>query len=106
MNKLMIGNVIKTKEGNIEIVTGTSDDYTRTVSAEYSNSSAGYPTEDVGERGSCICLDGCGHPQSDCVHCGGTGEVTQIRYGSNSAEVLAKTVKEYILNGLKKNFHF
>jgi len=106
MNKLRIGNVIKTKYGYIEIVTDVRDDYTNTVSLNYSNVSSGYKTKDTKRKVECNCVDMCGHAMPDCPKCKGTGQVEQTRYGSDSATLIANNVKEYILDSLTKNFNF
>lgn len=105
MNKLNIGNVIKSN-GRLEIVTATGDDYTNTVSLEMTSVSFGHKTEDVMEKVECGCVDICNNAMEDCPDCKGTGKREKIRYGSDSAEFLARNVKEYIMDGLSKHFKF
>lgn len=101
-NKLTQGNVILTKAGNLEIVYNAIDERTDTISLEYSNMSFHHRVEDyeINEKCDCGYRDDSSEIMiydEECKKCQGQGHYKITIYGSNSAKVIANTVKEFII---------
>ena len=101
MKRFTVGNVIKTKEGIIGIVYKTRDDgYIDMISFDSNNCFIGIQDKTYDEDVYCDCGD------IDCQYCD-TGKSYKItRYGADSAELIATTVKDWIIKSATKNFGF
>lgn len=111
--KYSTGNVVKTKYGNIIIITkvGTGrvnpdDDYYNWISFDSSNCSGGTYYTTTGKT--VCCDDVCGNrcEDEDCSYCGGTGTYAKTEYGLDQATLLGDNVKDYIIKSISKNFNF
>jgi hypothetical protein len=99
MKKFRIGNVIKTKEGSIQIVYGVnSDGYTSTIFIDYENSTALHRYKTYTQNEYCDC--------GNCENCETNKPYKNTYYGMEDAELVANTVKEWIIKSLSKNFNF
>lgn len=108
MSKFNIGNVIKTANGHIEIVTSESGDYYNTISFDHENSSSGHRLKTYMRDEMCWDCDinDGGEADPDCKTCKGSGSYKKKIFGMDKATLLAPTVKEYIMKRLTKNFEF
>jgi len=101
MKRFYAGNVIKTKNGSIEIVYDVqSDGYTRTISIDAQNSTCGHQDKTYQKEEYCDC------GMSDCEDCNEHKKYISVFYGMEDAELVAYTVKEWITKSLLKNFQF
>jgi hypothetical protein len=101
MPRFYPGNVIKTKEGSIEVVYDVkSDGYTSTIFVNSYNSSAGHRDKTYSEEEYCDC------GMMGCEHCEKNKPYTVTYYGMEDAELVANTIKDWILKSLTKNFGF
>jgi len=101
MRKFHPGNVIKTKEGSIEIVYKVNDDgYTSTIFFDMENASAGHRYKSYEEELWCDC------GELDCENCRTNSPYMVTRHGIEDAELLAPTVKKWIIQSLLKGFDF
>lgn len=99
MSKFVSGNVIKTAYGSIEIVTNVrANGYVDTIFVKHSNSGAVHSPIDLVELEDCAC------EEDDCYYCETGTKKERIRYGMESAELLAKTVSEWITKVLLGGF--
>lgn len=93
---MKIGNVIKDPEGSLWIVNGVFHDIIMAVSFDSQNVSACAMREDHTQSRACYCDD------RECQSCHGTGSYLVNVKGWDRSEVLAASVKDFILNGVKK----
>lgn len=96
-HKFVTGNVIKNVYGSIEIVVSVKEDgYTITIPIDYVNSSAGHPakTHEVDE------WCGCG----DCEYCDEDKPYKRTVFGMDSATLVARTIKDWIVQGSTYKF--
>jgi hypothetical protein len=100
MAKFRSGNVIRTKNGSIEIVCDTTDTLTNTVFLNYENASATHREKTYTQKEYCSC------GERDCDDCRHNTPRTVVYYGMEDATLVAHTVKEWILKSLTKNFDF
>ena len=101
------GNVIRDGYGRLEIVTkidSTSGDI-QTLSFDYTSNTSYISKNTKTRMETCLCDDGNG-PDDECTQCHGTGEFEHVYFGVDKCKVLGRTVKEYILERLTKNFEF
>lgn len=105
MEKFKSGNVIKTPSGGIEIVTRVDSKLVHTIPLDFEAATVSHSAEDYVENCQCFCDEGNGGQYDpDCEDCKGTGSYKRERFGYNRSKLLARTVKEYILKSLTKNF--
>lgn len=109
MNKFKTGNVIRVRpDFELEIVTSVNSDTISTIFFNHSNSSATrklktYTKDEL--CWDCDINDG-GTSDVECETCKGTGTYTKTIEGAENAEIIASTVKEFIMKALTKNFNF
>ena len=97
--RFRIGNVIKTKNGSIEIVVSVnSDGYTNTIFINSENSSAGHRYKTYSEEEWCDC--------GDCDNCRSNKPYISTIYGMEDAVLIANTVRDWITKSLTINFGF
>jgi hypothetical protein len=101
------GNVIKAPGGDLWIVIDVNDDVISAVSFDCENCSATQKLDDHERNETCHCGD-CpeyqGEPQEDCEDCHGTGRYTKKIKGWRHSKIVASTVKEFIMKGVKRQF--
>lgn len=100
MAKFRTGNVIKNSYGHIVIVTKVTDKNVHWISFDCDNCSGISSKEDEIKVITCDCYN------DFCEKCNETGIYNQITPGFNNSILLGKTVKDYIINSLIKNFNF
>jgi hypothetical protein len=106
------GNVVKTKEGYMLIVTKVTtnykkEDYIEWVSFGSSNVSGGTKVKSGLESRTCFCIENNdGEYDSECEDCKGTGSYKIMVAGMEEATIVGRNVKEYIIKSLTKNFDF
>jgi hypothetical protein len=103
--KFMVGNIVKSPEGTLWIVTDIDEKYMSGVSFDYTNTTLGCSKE-TKKRGKhhCDCIE-YDEANPDCADCKGTGEVDSIFHGYDEYEFVASTVKDFIQSKLLKIFN-
>ena len=106
---MYIGNVIRDPTGSLWVVTAVNDHagIVQAVSFDAENCSATQRLSNYEREQTCGCGDWPelrGIPQEDCADCHGTGRYTVQVTGWEHSEVLAPTVQEFILRGVKRSF--
>jgi hypothetical protein len=102
MSRFIQGNVIKTKNGNIEIVADVDEqkDLTKTISIDASNCSALHRGKTYQSEEWCTC------GMIDCEYCCENKPHLFTVYGMDKAIFLANNVKEWIIKSLTNDFDF
>ncbi len=105
------GNVIRDPSGGMWIVVEVHDygdpSCVEAVSFDSENCSAMQRLDDHEKEITCHCgdfpeLDG--QPQADCEDCHGTGSYVVKVKGWKRSKILAPTVKDFLLRGIKRQF--
>ena len=97
---MRIGNVIQSPCGGIWIVTDVHDDVVCAVSFDSENCSAGQRLDDHERMETCgDCYD---YPNEECETCHGQRDYKKPIVGWKHAKVLAPTVRDYIMQGVRK----
>lgn len=103
------GNVIKAPGGDLWIVTDVNDELMSAVSFDSENCSATQKLDDHEREDTCHCevydeKDEYAGNDPDCDDCHGTGRIKKKIKGWRHSKILAPTVKDFILKGIKKQF--
>ena len=94
------GNVFKLAD-DLWIVYEVNDTYVFAANFSRENSSAIFRRKSEIIETLCHCHD---HLRDECEICKGKGSYTKKIYGTDEAEILAKSVKDYIENRLLNSF--
>ena len=101
MNRFRSGNVIRTKDGSLEIVVSVkADGYTNVIYVNYSHMSGGHRDKTYQQEDTCTC------GMLGCEICDLGEKVFTTVYGMEDAVLVAPTVKDWITRTLLKGFEF
>lgn len=113
MKQFGIGNVIKSPDGGMWIVTKCDERIVQAVSFDTENCSAVQQLDDHTRNETCHdCMEECGYAEEndedytnpDCETCHGTFRYERKIKGWKHSKVLATTVRNFILSGVKKTW--
>jgi hypothetical protein len=101
MDRFRSGNVIRTKEGSLEIVVDVrTDGYTNVIYVNYAHASGGHRDKTYQREEHCSC------GMLGCNICDLGERVFTTVYGMEDAVLVAPTVKDWITKTLLKGFDF
>ena len=101
------GNVIRCPSGSLWIVTDVHEMTVKAIAFDAESVSAVQHLDDYTREDICGCgdhLEFVGEPRSDCERCQGAGRYTRLIKGWGESEVLARSVKEFIMKRAAKVF--